>query len=77
MAAHSKLPTFKGAGDEDLERFWFVVESVWTSQNIMSDSIKQVQRSLAFERRTQDWYKGYIGQHASTTIEEIKKSLNH
>ena len=29
MAAHLKLPTFKGAGDEDMDRFWLVIESVW------------------------------------------------
>ena len=31
MAAHLKLPTFKGVGDEDMDRFWFVADSVWTA----------------------------------------------
>ena len=26
MATHMKLPTFKGVGDEDMDRFWFVAE---------------------------------------------------
>ena len=28
MAAHLKLPTFKGVGDEDMDQFWFVVDFV-------------------------------------------------
>ena len=32
MAAHLKLPTFKGLGDEDMDRFWFVADSVWIAQ---------------------------------------------
>ena len=28
MDAHLKLPTFKGVGDEDMDRFWFVAESI-------------------------------------------------
>ena len=28
MSAHLKLPTFKGVGDEDMDRFWFVADSV-------------------------------------------------
>ena len=31
MATHMKLPTFKGVGDKDMDRFWFVVESIWTA----------------------------------------------
>ena len=31
MATHMKLPTFKGVGDEDMDRFWFIAESVWTA----------------------------------------------
>ena len=28
MAAHLKLPTSKGVGDEDMDRFWLVADSV-------------------------------------------------
>ena len=28
MAAHLKLPTFKGVGDEDMDLFWFVADSI-------------------------------------------------
>ena len=40
MAVNLKLPTFKGAGDEDMDKFWFVAELVWTAQNITSNSVK-------------------------------------
>ena len=49
MAAHMKFPSFKGVGDEDMDQFWFVVESVWTVQNVASDAVKRAQLSLAFE----------------------------
>ena len=76
MVANLKLPTFKGAGDEDMDRFWFVTESVWTVQNITNDSVKQAQLSLDFEERALDWYMGYIGEHVNATIDEIKTTLN-
>ena len=31
MVVHLKLPTFKGATDEDMDRFWFVADLVWTT----------------------------------------------
>ena len=75
MAANLKLPTFKGVGDEDMDRFWFVAESVWTTQNITSDVVKQAQLSLAFEGRALDWYMGYVAQHLNATIDGIKMTL--
>lgn len=54
MATHLKLPTFKGAGDEDMERFWFVADSVWTAQGVVSDTAKRAQLSLAFKERALD-----------------------
>lgn len=41
MATHLKLPTFKGLGDEDMDWFWFIVESIWTVQNVVSDMVKR------------------------------------
>ena len=41
MATHLKLPTFKGVGDEDMDRFWFIADSIWTAQNVESDTIKR------------------------------------
>ena len=49
MAAHLKLPTFKGAVDEDMDWFWFVADSVWMAQGVVSDIVKRVQLSLAFK----------------------------
>ena len=75
MATHLKLPTFNGMGDEDMDRFWFVTESVWMAQNVTSDVVKQAQLSLAFEERALDWYMGYIGQNLNAIINEIKVAL--
>ena len=51
---HLRLPTFKGVGDEDMDRFWFVADSVWTVQNVTNDTVKRAQLSLAFEERALD-----------------------
>ena len=58
-----------------MDRFWFVTRSVWTTQNVASDAVKQAQLSLAFEGRALDWYMGYIDQHENETIEEINNAL--
>ena len=58
-----------------MEQLWFVTESVWTAQNVASDAVKRAQLSLAFEGRILDWYMGYIGQHANSTVEEVKNAL--
>ena len=68
MPVHLKLPTFKGTADEDIERFWFVVESVWVAQGVVGDTMKKAQLSLAFEGRALDWYMGYVSQNRAATI---------
>lgn len=75
MAIHMKLPTFKGVGDEDMDRFWFVARLVWTAKNVVKNAVKRAHLSLAFEGRALDWYMGYIDQHANTIIEENKNAL--
>ena len=60
MAVHLKLPTFKGTVNEDMDRFWFVADSVWVAQGIVGDTMKKAQLSLAFEERALDWYMEYI-----------------
>ena len=75
MAVHLKLPTFKGAVDEDMDRFWFVADSVWTAQGVVSDTVKRAQLSLAFEERALDQYMWYISQHGSASLQDIKDAL--
>ena len=54
MSVHLKLPTFKGMTDEDMDQFWFVVDSVWMAQGMVSDTVKKAQLSLAFKERELD-----------------------
>ena len=75
MAMHMKIPTFKGVGDKDMDRFWFIVELVWTMQNVASDAVKRAQLSLAFEGRALDWFMGYVGRHTDPSIQEFKDAL--
>ena len=70
-----KLTSFKGVGDEDMHRFWFVTGSVWIAQNVVTDIVKRVQLSLVFEGRALDWYMRYLDQHANASIEDIKDAL--
>ena len=53
MAAHLKLPTFKGVGDEDMDQFWLVVVTFWTAQNVASDMVKRA--SCRWPSRTGPW----------------------
>ena len=48
MTAHLNLPTFKGAADEDMDRFWFVTDLVWMAKGVVSDTVKREQLSLTF-----------------------------
>ena len=41
----------------------------------MSDTIKRVQLSLAFEDRALDWYMRYIAQKGNASIQDIKDAL--
>ena len=77
MAAHLKLPTFRGVGDEDMDWFWFVVDFVWTAENVVSDMVKRAQLSLAFEDKALDWYMQYIAQNGGASIQDIKHALKH
>ena len=54
MVVHLKLPTFKGVEDEDMDRFLFVSDSVWTAENVASDMVNMAQLSLEFKERALD-----------------------
>lgn len=75
MDMHMKLPTFKGVGDEDMDRFWFVENAVWTMQNVNTDVVKRAQMVMAFEGNDLDWFMGYLNQHVDPTIQHIKDAL--
>ena len=75
METHLKLPTLKGAVDEDMDRFWFMTNLVWMAQWVVSDTVKRAQLSLAFEERALDWYMWYIPQNRSAMLQNIKDAL--
>ena len=54
MVVHLRLPTLKEVGDKDMDRFWFVADSVWTAKNVANDMVKRAQLSLAFEDKALD-----------------------
>ena len=58
MAAHMKLHTFKGVGDEDMDMFWFVANVVWTTQNFNTDVVKRAQLVMELEGHVLDLLMG-------------------
>ena len=60
-----------------MDRFWFVADSIWTAQNVASDTVKRAQMSLAFEERALDWYMRYIAQNGGASIQDVKDTLKH
>ena len=74
---HLKLRTFKGKADKDMDRFWFVANSIWVAQGVLRNTVKKAQLSLDFEGRAMDWYMGYVSQNKDATIQNIKDALEH
>ena len=68
IAMHMKLPTFTSERDEDMDQFWFIVEYVWTTQNVNNDAIERAHLSIEFEGREVDCFMGYIGQNTNASI---------
>lgn len=75
MAAHMKLPTIKGVGDEDMERFWLFANAIWNTQNFNNDVVKTTQLDMEFEGRPLDWFMGYLTHHVDPTVAKIKDTL--
>lgn len=75
MVNAMKIPTFKGIGSEDLEQFWFVVNVLWTSQQIIDDNIKNAQL-VTLQGRALTWYIKYFTDNPLATLVETKKTLN-
>jgi len=71
MASTIQLPIFKGAGSEDLEMFWFVLNSVWNTQQIMDDNIKKAVLVSTLQDRVLTWYMKYSGINPMAWIMDI------
>ena len=75
MGKNMKKTTFKGVRDEDMDRFWFVADAVWTMQNVNTDDVKRVQLAMAFNCCALGWFMGYLAQNADPSVAQIKDAL--
>ena len=76
MVSVIKLPAFRGVGNEDLDRFWFVVRVVWEAQGVVDDNIKKDMLVSVLQDRTLTWYIKHSNDHQNTGIAEIQTALN-
>lgn len=56
IASAIKLLVFKGVGNEEPGRFWFVIRSVWDAQGITDENIKKATLVSALQDRALTWY---------------------
>jgi len=70
------LPIFRGIGNEEPEKLWFVVKVVWEAQGIMDDNIKKATLVSALQDHALTWYIKHSSDHPNARIAEIKDALN-
>lgn len=75
MSNTMKLQIFKGIGRKDTDQFWFVVNVVWTMQQITNDNIKKVQLVTTLQDRVLAWYIKYCSDNPLATLAETKTAL--
>jgi len=76
MASVVKLLIFKGVGNEEPGRFWFVIKSLWDAQGIIDDNFKKATLVCALQDHTLTWYMKYSSDHPNEGIAVIQEALN-
>jgi len=77
MVNAMKMHVFKGLGIEYPEKFWFVADFVWKSQQIIDDDLKKAQLVIALQDRVLSWYIKYCSTHPNVMLKEMKEVLNN
>ena len=67
---------FKGVGNEDLDKFWFVAKAVWEAQGIMDDQMKKATLVSAFQDCALTWYIKYCTDNPMSALADIQTTLN-
>ena len=71
-----KLPVFKGLGNEDPDKFWFVVRAVWEVQGVIDDNIKKVTLVSTLQDCALTWYIKHSNDNPNAGITNIQAALN-
>ena len=72
MSNVMKMLIFKGVGSKGPKQFWFVAGVVWTTQQIMDDSIKKEKLVTALQDRALTWYIKYCTNNPTATLVETQ-----
>jgi len=75
MVNTMKMPIFKGVGIENPNQFWFVVDVVWMSQQIMDDNLKKVQWVITLQDKALSWYIKYSTTHQMASLKDTNNAL--
>ena len=76
MASTIKFPVFKGFGNEDPDKFWFMVRFVWEAQGVIDDNIKKATLVSALQDRALTWYIKHSNGNLNAGIADIQTMLN-
>lgn len=75
MVSDIQLPVLKGAGNEDLKKFWFLLNSIWNTQQIMDDNIKKAILVSTLQDWVLTWHMNYWGINPTARIADIHTEL--
>jgi len=67
---------FKFFGNEDPDKFWFVVRAVWETQGVIDENIKKVTLVNTLQDREPTWYIRYFNDNLNARVANIQTMLN-
>ena len=76
MASAIKFPVFKGVGNEDLNRFWFVIKVVWEARGVTNENINKAMMVSALQDHALMWYIKHSNDNPNVGIADIQAVLN-
>ena len=73
-----KLPIFHGNGTDELEKYWFLYEAIWTSRQTVDDDVKKIQLATTLRVSALEWFMRsmQVPQEGTVkTLDEIQTRL--
>ena len=73
-----KLPIFHENGTNDPEKYWFLCEVIWTTQETVNDDVKKIQLATTLRGHALEWYMRFtrVPQGGTMkTLDEIRARL--
>lgn len=76
MSDTMNFPIFKGLGNDDLNRFWFIAKAIWTTQNIIDDHMNKTQLVTALQDCGKTWHIKYCTDNLMDSLADTQTTLN-